>query len=217
MVDISHFAAAVFDMDGVVVDTEPVYREHVLMFFREQGVQIDMDRVNVLAGASSDTYQRLLRTWWREGTGLHATDQQIDARLDAFYARNPIDYASILNPGVRELLENLKRRGVPRALASSSSLEDIRKVLQACGLEDAFDYVVSGEEFEESKPNPEIYLHVLDKLGVKAGECFAIEDSDAGMTAARRAGLYVVGKRDGRFGYAQTECDVLVDSLTQLL
>ena len=77
--------------------------------------------------------------------------------------------------------------------------------------------MVSGEEFEESKPNPEIYLHVLEELGVDARDCFAIEDSDAGMAAARRAGLFVVGKRDDRFGYAQTECDVLVDSIAELL
>lgn len=217
MVDISRFKAAVFDMDGVVVDTEPVYREHVLMFFREQGVDITLEDVNVLAGASSDTYQRLLRQWWREGTGRQATDREIDALLDEFYARNPIDYASILNEGVRELLDYLRAHGVPRALASSSALADIRNVLKACRLEDSFDYVVSGEEFEESKPNPEIYLHVLDKLGVEAFDCFAIEDSDAGMTAARRAGLYVVGKRDDRFGYAQDECDVLVDSIAELL
>ena len=95
MVDISRFKAAVFDMDGVVVDTEPVYREHVLMFFREQGVDIGMDEVNVLAGAASDTYHRLLRQWWRDGTGKQATDQEIDALLDEFYARNRIDYASI--------------------------------------------------------------------------------------------------------------------------
>lgn len=217
MVDISRFKAAVFDMDGVVVDTEPVYREHVLMFFREQGVDIGMDEVNVLAGAASDTYQRLLRQWWRDGTGKQATDQEIDALLDEFYERNPIDYASILNQGVRELLASLRSRGIPCALASSSSLADIHNVLRACRLEDAFDYVVSGEEFEESKPNPAIYLHVLDKLGVEAAGCFAIEDSDAGMTAARRAGLFVVGKRDDRFGYAQTECDVLVDSIAELL
>lgn len=217
MVDISRFKAAVFDMDGVVVDTEPVYREHVLMFFREQGVRMGVDDVNVLAGAASDTYQRLLRQWWRDGTGKQATDGEIDALLDEFYARNPIDYASIINPGVRELLDSLGSRGVPCALASSSSLADIRNVLKACRLEGAFAYVVSGEEFEESKPNPEIYLHVLEKLGVAACDCFAIEDSDAGMTAARRAGLYVVGKRDDRFGYAQTECDVLVDSIAELL
>lgn len=217
MVDISHFKAAVFDMDGVVVDTEPVYREHVLMFFREQGVRMGVDDVNVLAGAASDTYQRLLRQWWRDGTGRQATDGEIDALLDEFYARNPIDYASIINPGVRELLDSLGSRGVPCALASSSSLIDISNVLKACRLEDAFAYVVSGEEFEESKPNPEIYLHVLEKLGVAACDCFAIEDSDAGMTAARRAGLYVVGKRDDRFGYAQAECDALVDSIAELL
>lgn len=217
MVDISRFKAAVFDMDGVVVDTEPVYREHVLMFFREQGVDIGMDEVNVLAGAASDTYQRLLRQWWRDGTGKQATDQEIDALLDEFYERNPIDYASILNQGVRELLASLRSWGIPCALASSSSLADIHNVLRACRLEDAFDYVVSGEEFEESKPNPAIYLHVLDKLGVEAAGCFAIEDSDAGMTAAHRAGIYVVGKRDDRFGYAQTECDVLVDSIAELL
>lgn len=217
MVDISRFKAAVFDMDGVVVDTEPVYREHVLMFFREQGVDIGMDEVNVLAGAASDTYQRLLRQWWRDGTGKQATDQEIDALLDEFYARNRIDYASIINQGVRELLASLRSRGIPCALASSSSHADIHNVLRACRLEDAFDYVVSGEEFEESKPNPAIYLHVLDKLGVEAAGCFAIEDSDAGMTAAHRAGIYVVGKRDDRFGYAQTECDVLVDSIAELL
>lgn len=217
MVDIERFKGAIFDMDGVIVDTEPVYREHVLMFFRELGVELSLDDVNGLAGMSSDTYQRKLREWWRAGTGREASDAEIDARLDEFYARNPIDYRSILNEGVPETLEWLRSRGVPCALASSSSMEDIRKVLAACGLEDSFDIVVTGEDFAESKPDPAIYLHVLKMLDLPAHDCFAVEDSDAGMTAAWRAGVHVIGKRDDRFGYTQDRADVLVDSILDLL
>ncbi len=217
MVDVKRFKGAIFDMDGVIVDTEPVYREHVLMFFREHGVELSLEDVNCLAGMANDTYERKLREWWRAGTGRDAADNQVDELLDEFYARHPIDYRSIMNEGVPETLAWLRSRGIRCALASSSAMDDIRKVLTACGLEDAFDHIASGTDFDESKPNPAIYLHMLEALELPAEACFAVEDSDAGMAAARGAGIYVIGKRDDRFGYNQDAADVLIDKIGDLI
>lgn len=79
----------------------------------------------------------------------------------------------------------------------------IEEVLNACGLSDAFEYVVSGEQFKESKPEPDIYLHALDLLGLPANRCCCVEDSVPGITAGKRAGLTVIAKREERFGFSQ--------------
>ena len=70
-------------------------------------------------------------------------------------------------------------------------------------LSDAFEYVVSGEQFKESKPEPDIYLHALDLLGLPANRCCCVEDSVPGITAGKRAGLTVIAKREERFGFSR--------------
>ena len=78
----------------------------------------------------------------------------------------------------------------------------IEEVLNACGLSDAFEYVVSGEQFKESKPEPDIYLHALDLLGLPANRCCCVEAFRLpGITAGKRAGLTVIAKREERFGF----------------
>ena len=93
----------------------------------------------------------------------------------------------------------------------------IEEGLNACGLSDAFEYVVSGEQFKESKPEPDIYLHALDLLGLPANRCCCVEDSVPGITAGKRAGLTVIAKREERFGFSQDAADKIIDQLPELL
>ena len=87
------------------------------------------------------------------------------------------------------------------------------KVLEECGIDGYFEVVESGDELHQSKPNPEIYLLTLDKLGLPAEACCAVEDSDPGIEAARRAGIYTIAKREERFGFKQQGADVMVDEI----
>ena len=119
--------------------------------------------------------------------------------------------------GEAETLAGLKERGVRVALASSSPLNNIEEVLGTCGIREYFEFLVSGEQFKRSKPDPDIYLHAIDRLGLPADRCCCVEDSLYGITAGKRAGLTVIAKREERFGFSQDAADKIIDQLPELL
>ncbi len=100
-----------------------------------------------------------------------------------------------------------KRQPVEVALASSSPLQNILEVLDACGIRESFEAVTSGEQFRESNPDPGIYLHTLALLDLSARDCCCVEDSMPGITAGKRAGPTVYAKREDRFGFSQEAAD----------
>ena len=115
------------------------------------------------------------------------------------------------------VLERLREMGFKTALASSTSMNGIRKVLSQCEIGGLFDYVVSGEQFRESKPNPEIYLTAMAALDCRPDQCLVVEDSTYGVTAGVAAGACVAARRDSRFPFDQTGAMYLIDSLTEVL
>ena len=143
---------------------------------------------------------------------------EFDRELEEIYSLfDDVCYRDILYPEVPDVLRRLREMGFKTALASSTGMEGIRKVLRQCGIGELFDYVVSGEQFRESKPNPEIYLTAMAALGCRAGECLVVEDSTYGVTAGVAAGACVAARRDSRFPFDQTGAAYRVDSLTEIL
>lgn len=210
------FAAVIFDMDGVIVDTEKFYLGTLAKLFEAEGIEVPFEDLCVTVGASYKDFKRNLVRWFELG-GEHLAEEEALARYNAWEERNQPDFAALLNHGVVETIAELKRRGVRVALASSSPMSNILLVLEACGLSDAFELVTSGEQFHESKPNPEIYLHTLENLGLPAGDCCCVEDSVPGITAGKAAGLTVFAKREGRFGFTQEAADRIIDAIPDLL
>ena len=200
------FAAVIFDMDGVIVDTEKFYLDTLARLFEAEGIEVPFEDLCVTVGASYKDFKRNLVRWFELG-GEHLAEEEALARYNVWEERNQPDFAALLNHGVVETIAELKRRGVRVALASSSPMSNILLVLEACGLSDAFELVTSGEQFHESKPNPEIYLHTLENLGLPAGDCCCVEDSVPGITAGKAAGLTVFAKREDRFGFTQEAAD----------
>ena len=218
MSQLSNIAAVVFDMDGVLIDSEYVYRDEIGRFFSANGIDLSVDTLNAQVGASHKDYLAFLEKWWERGKGEKVPGPELARKVDAFNrAEGPLDYAAILNPGVPETLSELKELGYRLALASSSLIGNIRHVLDVCGLTDAFELIVSGGDFHESKPNPEIYLHTVAELGLEPEQCAAVEDSIPGITAARRAGLTVIAKREERFGFSQDGADYIADDVPAVL
>ena len=204
-------------MDGVIVDSETFYQEEMRAFGNDIGVEVSDSELNGLVGASHKVFVAALISWLEKaGEGALSGDEAME-RFHTWEQDYPYDYRSLLNPGVRETISTLKERGVRVALASSTRPAGIREVLEACELMDAFEVVVSGEQFRESKPNPEIYLHTLALLGLSAQECCCVEDSAYGITAGKRAGLTVFAKREERFGFSQAEADLVIDTIPDLL
>ena len=210
------FAAVIFDMDGVIVDTEKFYLDTLAKLFEAEGIEVPFEDLCVTVGASYKDFKRNLVRWFELG-GEHLTEEEALARYNVWEERNQPDFAALLNHGVVETIAELKRRGVRVALASSSPMSNILLVLEACGLSDAFELVTSGEQFHESKPNPEIYLHTLENLGLPAGDCCCVEDSVPGITAGKAAGLTVFAKREDRFGFTQDAADRIIDAIPDLL
>lgn len=209
--------AVVFDMDGVLVDSESAYRGIREAFFESQGVAVSREEHDLLAGASRKEERRLYSQWWERSRGEKLDGLEVEQLEDEFWESHPIDYREIMNPGVPETLEKLKDLGYRLAVASSSPLYHIRDVLEECGIDGFFEVVESGDHLAQSKPNPEIYLITLRKLGLPADACCAVEDSDPGIEAARRAGLYTIAKREERFGFVQSGADVIVEEIPDVV
>lgn len=114
------------------------------------------------------------------------------------------------------LLDWLKRRKIHIALASSSPRESIERYLTLLKIREYFELIVSGAEFKNSKPDPEIYRYTIKKLHATAAECLVVEDSIYGIIAAKQAGAVVAAKKDERFGQDQSGADYMVDDLLQI-
>lgn len=211
------FDAVIFDMDGVLVDTEFYYQKELERYIDYLQISVTCDELNAIVGSSHRDFQQVLVDWHeRAGLGKLSVEAA-EARYEVWASAYPCDYRKLLNPGVSETLVGLKERGVRVALASSSPLNNIEEVLDTCGIRDHFEFLVSGEQFKRSKPDPDIYLHAIDRLGLPADCCCCVEDSLYGITAGKRAGLTVIAKREERFGFSQDAADKIIDQLPDLL
>lgn len=211
------FRAVIFDMDGVIVDSEYAYAQEERAFLDAFGIEVSDEEIAQTVGCSRETFNQTVAQWWeRGGYGTFTPDEAI-ARFNEWGKSYVYDYRALMNPGVPETLDALRARGLRLALASSSPMDNIREVLQACGIEDEFEVIVSGEQFHESKPNPEIYLHTCEVLGLDPGACCCVEDSPYGIEAGKRAGLTVFAKRENRFPFSQDKADVIIDTVPGIL
>ena len=168
--------AVIFDMDGVLIDSEPVYLHHQYAHLKPSYPWITLESMYPLVGISGQEYMPFMAKLCRR-----TDDAAFRQEMDAMNAGCQVYYPDILRKEVRPLLHELKQMGLQVALASSSSRECIEQVLTQCGIRELFDCIVSGHEFTRSKPDPEIYRFTMDKLGRKPEECLIVEDSTYGV------------------------------------
>ena len=199
--------AVIFDMDGVLVDSEPVYQEATINVLDSLNIKATKEDLLKLAGGSSLHFNKFIQDVSKGSRSC----EDFNKICDQYYLDNPVKYEEIMFPHVRETLDYLKYKGYILALASSSKEYEIENVLKRCDLKDYFKLIISGEVFKESKPNPEIYLTCIKRLNIEADECVAVEDSEYGIEAAKKAGLICIAKRDDRFNYDQSKADYFID------
>ena len=204
--------AIIFDMDGVLVDTENAYLNMFRDFLRAHGKPVREDILLKIVGADSKkTWKYMGKLWGEEDT------EKIRQLFHSEYPDGTLDYREYLFPGVPQMLRTLKQKNYLLALASSSKKKDIRRMLKENELGFYFTVVVSGEEYKESKPDPEIYNDVKRQLGLNSEECLVVEDSTYGIRAAKAAGLEVIAVDDPRFSFDQSEADGWIKKVTDLL
>jgi len=212
-------SAVVFDMDGVLFNTEENYQRLVRDFYAELGVCLTNDELWLLPGRSLQAYLDNFSIWWQRVPRLDEQERAEDPfdRFETWCRGHETPAIKLMNPGVPQTLATLAEADIKVALASSSTQEEIAGLIDPVGIRRYFSAVMSGEELAESKPNPEIYFRTLACLDVDARDAVAVEDSDTGIAAARAAGLEVVAKREPRFGFTQEGATWVIDQVPDLL
>jgi HAD superfamily hydrolase (TIGR01509 family) len=189
--------AVVFDMDGVLVDSEPLYDLATTEFLRRRGVEADPAHFDTLRGLALPEVWRALADRYRLAEAPEKLAEASSRDLDRFFAER-----GRLEPiaGVRELVAALKQAGSALAVASSSPCRRVADLLGRLGLARSFAVVVSGDEVRRGKPDPEIFLTAARRLGLDPEGCAVVEDSERGVAAALAAGMRCVGLDRGQRG-----------------
>ena len=186
------YRAVVFDMDGVLVDSEPAFFEAVNLVLAPAGKQVPWDEYLSLIGTStSHTWRSVLKIVGLDPEEAQPYADRYDDKLLEVLGRK-----RELLPGVRGLIDELRARRVPVGLATSSRQVWVEALLGGVGLPlDTFDAVVWREQVERGKPAPDLYRHAVELVGVAPERCIAVEDTPTGIEAARVAGMYAVQVR----------------------
>ncbi len=206
--------AVIFDMDGVIVDSEPLHKEVERQMFAEFGMSISPEQQHRFTGTSNANMWAQLKAEFKlpKEVGYYVAIKE-ERYLKALAANGLVSLIS----GAEELLKSLYNHGVTIALASSSSLTNIDLVLRKFNIGTYFKALASGEEVALAKPNPAVFLLAAQRLGVNPSSCVVIEDSTNGVVAAKAAGMACVGlQADFPLGQNLEAADLVVSSLTSL-
>lgn len=182
--------AVIFDMDGVIFDTERLIRDCWVELGAERGLSADdIERVfTACTGTNKEkTKETVLNAFGRD-----FPYDEFSKTASGMFAVKTAESGIPVKKGVRETLAGLKEMGMPIGLASSTRLQIVSRELGDAGLLDYFDVVIGGDLLKKSKPEPDIYLLACEKIGYRPEECVAVEDSYNGITSAYRAGLHPV-------------------------
>lgn len=186
-------AAMVFDMDGVLVDTEPLKARAHRRAVEERGGELTLELYRRQMG---NPHGEVVRAFLR-GAGLDASDAAAEAYEETFRQAYRRLLTETMEPaaGAEELLRACRAEGRPLALVTSSDRWMAEIALARLGAEEAFEAVVTAEDVEDEKPHPAPYLRAREQLGGAGGRAVAVEDTEAGVASASAAGLPVVAVR----------------------
>jgi HAD superfamily hydrolase (TIGR01509 family) len=184
--------AVVFDLDGLMVNTEDLYQDVGAQILRRRGKQFDADLLDAMMGCPADIALQRMIDWHQ----LDDTVAGLAAETDEIFA-TVLDERLEVMPGLWDLLARLEAAGTPKAIATSSGPEFARDVLARFALAPRFQFVLTSQDVRHGKPHPEIYLLAADRFGVEPGEILVLEDSQNGCRAAVAAGTVVVAVPSG--------------------
>jgi HAD superfamily hydrolase (TIGR01509 family) len=203
----------IFDMDGVLADTEPLHLAAANRALADDGIVLDEAGVARFLGRTDLAMFEVLA----DECGLARPPWHYVARKGAAFLARLAEEPLLPNPGVMELLLGLRMRGLDCVVASSSPPATITAIVEALGLSSSFSRLFSASEVARGKPAPDLFLHAAATRGVDPGSCLVIEDAPNGIAAARAAGMRVVAVRTATTAGLDLEgADAVLDSLLDL-
>jgi mannitol-1-/sugar-/sorbitol-6-/2-deoxyglucose-6-phosphatase len=213
MMDARPIEAVVFDMDGVLIDSEPMWRAVEREVFASVGIELtDEDLYPTMGVRIADVVDR----WHGRHPWSEPSREAVAEAIVAGVVRTIREHGTLLD-GAKGAVDRVRALGLRVALASSSPMPLIQAVLSLDGLTERFEAVVSGEDEELGKPHPAVYLSAARRLEVDPERCLAVEDSINGVRAAKSAGMacvavVAVGGDDG----IPAEADLVLESIGEL-
>jgi len=205
-------SAAIFDLDGVIVDSEPLHYLSEKEMLSKRGVNLRSSDVKDIVGRTEMEGMQYLKDRFR----LKDSAEQLYEEKQRIYKRM-LRNAVKPRPGLFKLLNDLGDKGMTLAIASSAPRENVDIVLNALGIEDKFRAVVSGDDVERGKPSPDIFLLAAERIGIEPKNCLVIEDAQNGVEAAKHAGMTCIVVPN-QFTQDQdlSRADVVVQSLEEI-
>jgi HAD superfamily hydrolase (TIGR01509 family) len=180
--------SVVFDLDGLMIDSEPLFEESARRLLARRGVALQRPVLRAMMGSPA----RQALQVFRDGHGLTETVEELRIESSQLFHEILGEERVKLLPGVVELLERLEKKGIPRAIATSSSRRYLERVLTPYGLLEHFAFSLTCDDVTHGKPHPEIYEKAAARFGHAAAEMVVLEDSPNGLRAAKAAGARCV-------------------------
>jgi len=207
------FKAAIFDMDGLLIDSERVIMQACVAAAQHIGITYTQTDYLELTGRAWKDAKPIMIQQFNGEANFNLIMQGLDKELAKHENSFP------LKLGALDLLQHYQQQQIVCSVASSSAMHHITHRLSRVGVHDYFTHFTSGQEVEHSKPNPDIYLLAVEKLGLTVDDCIAFEDSEPGALAAIAAGLSVVVVPDLKnpSEFVEQNCHQVVESLSHWL
>jgi len=205
--------AVIFDMDGVIVDSEPIESQSLEKLLRKYGKipQYNKEGLIHTVGLAGETYKQLIKKYKLE------EEIEVLKKIKRKIFRDLVEKKLTVTPGFIELVRMLKKEKLKTALASNRFVDLVFFMLNKIKAKDLFDVIVGASEEIKPKPSPDIYLQVARKLNLIPANCIALEDAETGIIAAKKAGMKVVAipnKYTKSHNFAKA--DKIVKSLSQI-
>ena len=212
------YTSVIFDMDGVLVDSEPLWRRVMIKGFSEAGVPFSDEDCRKTTG---QRFTEVVASWVKHHQLVNVSPSQLENKIiDSLIQLIAIEGKPMT--GVLNLLSFCKEKGLKVGLATSSSHRLMESVLNKLNVTDLFDVAISAEHMKYGKPHPDVFINCAQKLGVLPIECLVIEDSLNGVIAAKSAQMSVIAVPDqehsGERGFAVADyvCDDMLEVLVIL-
>lgn len=207
---------AIFDMDGLLFDTERVFQQTWQEIAREHDIVLNDTFIRTVSGTSGERLCQVIEDYYHVDNAAELVEDCMKRVREKLAAHVP------MKDGVFEVLDFFKQKNVKMAVASSSRIEQIEANLKISGIRDYFAAVVSGTEVSSGKPEPDIFLYAAEKIGCSPKECYVFEDSENGIKAGYAAGCVTVMVPDlieaseEILPYCSMVCSSLLDFFNEL-